>query len=68
MQNQDYTTKSDAIGSPSQKQYVYFVNTPVPSHLAEKVAGFINPLRPSGNYVYHLLSHTVMLHFVFLCL
>jgi hypothetical protein len=25
----------------------------------------VNPLRPSGNYMNHLLSQSVMLHFVF---
>jgi hypothetical protein len=29
-------------------------------------AGFINPLRPSGNYMNHLLWQWVMLHFVFM--
>jgi hypothetical protein len=26
----------------------------------------VNPLRPSGNYMNHLLSQSVMLHFVFI--
>jgi hypothetical protein len=27
----------------------------------------LNPLRPIGNYIYHLLSQSVTLHFVFMC-
>lgn len=26
-----------------------------------------NPFRPSGNYMYHLLSQSVILHFAFMC-
>jgi hypothetical protein len=28
----------------------------------------INPLKPSGNYMYHLLQQSVTLHFVFMYL
>jgi hypothetical protein len=27
----------------------------------------VNPLKPSGNYMYHLLWQSVTLHFVFMC-
>jgi hypothetical protein len=33
---------------------------------SKRYVDWINPLRPSGNYMNHLLSQSVMLHFVFI--
>jgi hypothetical protein len=34
---------------------------------AGSLSSSINPLKPSGNYTYHLLQQPETLHFVFLC-
>jgi hypothetical protein len=35
-------------------------------HLCDMNIDILNPLRPSGNYMNHLLWQSVMLHFVFI--
>jgi hypothetical protein len=39
----------------------------IPDKIQFFVCVFFDPLRPSGNYTYHLILQSVTLHFVFVC-
>jgi hypothetical protein len=50
--------------------YLHFcekVNCVIPKYKKEKKSHVFNPLKPSGNYMPHLLRQSVILHFVFMC-